>query len=380
VKTLLIEDNPGDARLLRAALADAGATGIEIVEVDRAEAGVAKLAGGDVDVVLLDLELPDSHGLEAVVRIHGAAPRVPIVVLTGHGDEALAMQALHEGAQDYLIKGLVNGELLVRALRYASERLRHEERERAFAAERAAREAAEMAVRAREEFLSIASHELRTPLTSLVLHLQLLQARATAGRPPLTPERLIEGLGSARLLADQLARMVDNLLAAAQIGGRRPLLTLEPIELSALVREVTRRFQLEAARSGCSIELRAEVVTGIWDRTRLDQIVTNLISNAIKYGSGQPIEIEVGAEPRLARLVVRDHGIGIAPEDQERVFGEFERVATWRRRGGLGLGLWIVRKAVDALGGRVVLASELGQGATFTVELPRPVEYGRETP
>ena len=131
------------------------------------------------------------------------------------------------------------------------------------------------------------------------------------------------------------------------------------------------RFRDDFDRSGCDAAICADGnVIGNWDRLRVEQIVTNLVSNAVKYGRGRPVEITVSRAGERARLTVRDHGIGIAPEHQARIFGRFERAVSERHYGGLGLGLWLVRRIVDALGGTIALESELDAGSTFTVELP----------
>ena len=132
------------------------------------------------------------------------------------------------------------------------------------------------------------------------------------------------------------------------------------------------RFQDEAARACCVLDVSApDLVLGRWDRSRLEQVITNMITNALKYGAGKPVDVIVDAVGSQARLAVRDQGVGIAPDDQQRIFDRFERASSTRSFGGIGLGLWIVREIVRAHEGEVRVESELGAGATFTVELPR---------
>ena len=224
------------------------------------------------------------------------------------------------------------------------------------------------AIRVRDEFLSIASHELKTPITTLQLQIQSLLRRADGG----AIEGLGTRLGAAERQVDRLTGLINDLLDISRITGGRLDLNLEDVDLAGVVRDVTARMEEQLARAGCPLTLSSpEAQRGKWDRLRLDQIVTNLLSNAMKYGTGQPIEITVGGSPDTVRLEVRDHGIGIAPEHQSRIFDRFERAVSGRHYGGLGLGLWIVRQIVDALGGSIRVRSAAGEGSTFVVELPR---------
>ncbi|WNG51379.1 PAS domain-containing protein [Archangium minus] len=233
-----------------------------------------------------------------------------------------------------------------------------------------ARVEAERAVRARDEFLTIASHELKTPLTSLGLQLHTLLKRARqSGRPE--DSETVQRLEKAQRQIQKLARMMDELLDVSRVTEGRLRLELGEVDLMQLVREVMERFQEESQRMGTRLTLRGEgPVVGRWDRPKLEQVVTNLVSNAMKYGAGAPVEIQVRSSGALALLEVTDHGIGIAPEDVERIFGKFERAVTVRKYGGFGLGLYIVRQLVEALGGAVDVESAPGRGSTFHLVLP----------
>jgi PAS domain S-box-containing protein len=225
------------------------------------------------------------------------------------------------------------------------------------------------AVRARDEFLSVASHELKTPLTPLNLKLQVL-ARA-AGTKSVTPERLLADIEVMRRQVKRLADLVNDLLDVSRISTGRLVLNLEQVDLSAVVREVAAQFEPQAVKAGCRLELQVEErVVGHWDRLRLEQVVVNLLSNAIKYGAGGPVQVRVETDDERARLLVRDEGIGIEPEHLERIFGKFERAVSERHYGGLGLGLYITKQVVEVMGGTVSAESRPGQGASFHVELP----------
>jgi len=232
---------------------------------------------------------------------------------------------------------------------------------------------AQRAVQRRDEFLSVASHELKTPLTPLNLKLSALSReipRCCEHEP--RAQELQRHLEMARRQLRKLSTLINALFDVSRIAQGR--LTLDPTEtdLGEVLGEVAAWFAPEAARVGSKLWVEGEPhVPGRWDRLRLEQILTNLLSNAIRYGAGRPIHVRVESEGDRARLVVRDEGIGISTEAQERIFGKFERAVSDRHYGGLGLGLHITRGIVEAMGGVIQVESRPGEGSTFTVELPR---------
>jgi PAS domain S-box-containing protein len=231
---------------------------------------------------------------------------------------------------------------------------------------------AQDAVRLRDEFLSIASHELRTPLTPLQLHLQHLEKLAEASTPGLLDPKVQVSLRRTRRQVDRLIALVDSLLDVTRLQSGRLELHREQLDLVALAKEVLGRFSEESERAGSSISLHAEEETiGLWDGLRIEQVLVNLLANALKYGCSRPIEVHVSCAGELATVRVVDHGIGIESGQLERIFGRFERAVSARAYGGLGLGLYIVEQIVQAHEGAVRAESEPGGGATFVVELPR---------
>ncbi|WP_437635395.1 AAA family ATPase [Sorangium sp. So ce854] len=231
---------------------------------------------------------------------------------------------------------------------------------------------AQEAIQRRDEFLLVASHELKTPLTSLQMQAQsferLLRRRALADVPPARIEAMIQILGRQ---TSRLGHLVDELLDGTRLHAGRLSLARAPVDLAALAGEVVERMrpQLAASRCRAQLDLGAPVV-GQWDPDRLEQVVINLLSNAMKYGAGRPILVGVRREADRALLVVRDEGIGIAEADQGRIFERFERAVSVRNFGGLGLGLYIARAIVALHGGSIRVESKPGAGATFFVELP----------
>jgi signal transduction histidine kinase len=223
------------------------------------------------------------------------------------------------------------------------------------------------AIRLRDDFLSIASHELNTPIAALQLSVEGLEAAARSS--PQIVERLVHLITRQ---SRRLGGLVRGLLSVAELQAGRLHVDRATVDLSRVVREIAEEMGPELSRARCQLALLAPgPVEGQWDRTRLEQIVTNLFTNAIKYGGGSPIQVSVEVPaPGLARLMVEDHGIGIEPERLLHVFGRFERAVPATNYGGLGLGLYVVREVATALGGTVTATSTQGSGSTFIVELP----------
>ena len=226
------------------------------------------------------------------------------------------------------------------------------------------------ATRARDEFLSIASHEFKTPITSLGLQAEvLLRMGVPSGEALLSSAQ--PRLRTIHRQTVRLARLVQALLDVTHITAGRIALRPEPLDLASVVRSALDRWRDDLSRAHCPLELRlGESIQGRWDRVRIEQIIDNLVANALKFGAGKPVEVAVEADAASAHLVVRDHGIGIAPDDQRRIFERFERAVPTKHYGGFGLGLWIVRNIVEAHGGEISVSSEPGRGSRFEVTLP----------
>ncbi|WNG49832.1 GAF domain-containing protein [Archangium minus] len=234
-------------------------------------------------------------------------------------------------------------------------------------------EEAHEAILLRDRFLSIASHELRTPLTALRLQAQsVLRGTSPSARQSAQADVTGKVQGICRQV-ERLGHLVDELLDISRLSEGHLSFQLEDVDLAEVLRDVASRFQEELVRSGnrlVKVGLDAPVV-GRWNRLRLEQVVVNLLTNAIKYGQGRPITLRLEVDEEHAWITVRDEGIGIAPRDQERIFERFERAVSEQHYGGFGLGLWIVREIVHRLGGSISVTSRQGAGSAFTVELPR---------
>jgi len=239
----------------------------------------------------------------------------------------------------------------------------------------AAKASAERAVKARDEFFSIASHELKTPLASLKLQAQMRKRKVLKGNfSDFTPDKIVDLCEGDERQVARLTFLVENMLDISKLTSGNFSLVTEDFDMVELVRDITKSLEYSMSQSGneCTVESPAKVM-GRWDRHRVEQVVSNLLTNASKYAAGKPVEVVLSAEENEVTIRVTDHGRGIAPINQKRVFVPFERVLDDKEVSGLGLGLYICRQICEAHGGSVELESELGKGSSFIVRLPRIV-------
>lgn len=467
MRVLIVEDNPGDARLVREILWEAnGMFSIDVAE--KLGQALEFLASKDVDVVLLDLGLPDSRGLETLTRLQARFPHLPIVIMTGSSDETIGVQAVQLGAQDYLVKGQADSRLLRRALVYAIERKKaedallraKEEWELTFNSvpdliaildnqHRIVRVNKAMAARLgmkpeqcaglhcyeavhglacppdfcphtltcqdgkehiaeveeprlggdflvsttptfddrglvagsihvarditerrkieqlKDEFIGMVSHEIRTPLTVII------GAIGTAMSEGIAPEDAMGMLRDAMDSAGALNRIVDNLIELSRCQSNRLELQKEPVDLTAVVEGLTEREKASTASHRVVVDIPAGMPPVHADRTRVELILFNLVSNAAKY-SAESTEIRLSARQQHDFLVVSvsDHGVGIPPDQQPSLFEPFVRLDNPFRAKGLGLGLLVCKRLVEAHGGKIWVESEPGEGSTFSFTLP----------
>ncbi|HNV87237.1 MAG TPA: hybrid sensor histidine kinase/response regulator [Candidatus Omnitrophota bacterium] len=346
VKVLLIEDNPGDARLIREMLRDIKNSVFEIEHCDRLEGALSRLLLKGIDVVLTDLNLPDSEGIETFRRIYAKAPKLPIVVLTGFSDETMGIQTVQEGAQDYLIKQDVSSVLLARTIRYAIER--------------------NFAKLASEELVGTITHELRAPLTVIKEVIsQVLEG--LFGEINEQQRRIF--LMSMESVA-RMARLINNLLDVYKMEGSKAELRKEKTDLGALIKEVVEGLTPKLWEKSLEINMSFPplAVELSLDREKMVQAMTNLISNAIKFTEKGRIEITIAGQGGAGvEVTVSDTGIGIPSEELPKVFGKFEQLsnAAKVKEKGSGLGLYITKRIIELHGGRIWVESEFGKGTKF---------------
>jgi signal transduction histidine kinase len=233
------------------------------------------------------------------------------------------------------------------------------------------REARE-AVRLRDEFLVVAGHELRTPLAALKLQLQGVAGAIHRGQLARDPETWIPRMDTTLAHANRLQQLIDRLLDVSHIASQRVVLDRQEMDLADSWRSVIERHAREANCAGCVVSFESKgPTTGCWDRARVDQVLSSLLGNALKYGAGKPVSVLLEGEGCAVKTFVRDEGVGIDLAAYPRIFERFERAVSVRNYGGFGLGLWIVRELVEAHGGTVGFESRAGLGSTFWLELPR---------
>jgi PAS domain S-box-containing protein len=238
--------------------------------------------------------------------------------------------------------------------------------------ERAALLAAELALCERDDFLSMASHELRSPLSALKLYVQTIREELKTGNLERAIAKLPDRLERVQKQADRIEALISRIMSVSSVAQGNIKLDPQPVDLSALTSAVIASMTEAVQQANCKISLQTPgSIEGFWSPRHIEEVVRNLLQNALKFGRDQPVEVEVGADQTRAWLIVKDHGIGIAEADQERIFERFQRAVDLGNYGGFGVGLWISRQLVKASGGEISVRSKPGQGATFTFSLPR---------
>jgi signal transduction histidine kinase len=369
-----------DHRDMRSFVASCLAPEMRIVAAASGEEAIAVAERDAPDVIVSDEMMSGMTGEELLreLRRRPAMSGLPFIVLTAKADEAFRVRMLASGAQDHVVKPFVPEELRARVANQVAVKRTREILQRALATQRGdiedlaaqlaeRRSAAERAVAVRDEFLATASHELRTPLTALQIRLQgLLAAVGREGGGP----RIGEAAESAMAQVRRLDGLINELLDVTRLEAGPLELELETFDIREAVHAAIDELSEQAERARTPITVAGGAVIGRWDRRRLTRVVSNILGNAIKFGPGSAVLIALERSADRVRLEIRDGGRGIPPEHLPRIFDRFVRAAPMREYGGLGLGLYIARRIVEAHEGTIAAESAPGRGATVTVELP----------
>jgi signal transduction histidine kinase len=364
-RVLLVEDSAGDARLIREMFRNEKPGSYELTHLSRMDEAITHLAKSETDIVLIDMGLPDEHGLNTMRRARAAAPGVPVIVLTGLDDEVLAAQAMKEGAEDYLIKDEIENRALPRALRHAIERHRLQTESELIRTQQ---------LQFKDEFLSHVSHELRSPLTAIYQFVTIL-LDAVAGELNLKQGECLEIV---LRNVSELQSMIDDLLEVTRMQAGKLIIEPQQTSVSDEITYTVNTF-LETA-AGKEITLSYDTTTPVpsvfADPTRLRQILLILFDNAIKFTpQGGTVKVQAQRfekDPGFVRVEVSDSGCGVIPSMAEKIFDRLHQVASSASppRKGLGLGLYICKELVLRQGGEIWVESSPRQGASFSFTLP----------
>jgi len=370
VNVLLVEDNLGDARLTRELLAETNHGGFRVRHTTTLAGALDHLKGtgpeNACDVILFDLSLPDSHGLEGIAHIQGARPDLPVVVLTGTDDRTISIEAVQAGAQDYLVKGHGDGEMIARAIRYSVER------KRAHMQLLEAKERAEIANRAKSEFLANMSHELRTPLNAIIGFAEVMESEIMG---PIGRDCYRDYAHDIKTSGMHLLEIISDILDLSKVEAGKVEMQEATIELPRVIIACLKLIDERAKLA--SVYLWNHVLSDLppvrADERKLKQILINLLSNAVKFTpAGGHVTVTARVDDTGIVIAVSDTGIGIAPGDIPRALSPFTQIENTmsRRFDGTGLGLPLADSLARLHGGTLTVASAVGKGTTVTITLP----------
>lgn len=387
-KLLIVDDLPENLLALDALIQGEDR---EVHQAQSAEQALSLLLEHEFALAILDVQMPGMNGFELAELMRGTEKtrNIPIVFVSAAGREMnYAFKGYESGAVDFLHKPLdtlaVKSKVsvfvdLFRQRKALDRQLQALERSREEQAQllaqlETARGELERAVRMRDDFMSIVSHEVRTPLNGLILEAQLRRMHLSRGNlAAFSEDRLKAMVERDERQINSLIRLVEDMLDVSRIRTGKLSIRPKAFDLSHLVHGLVENFAAQASALQTRIELaHCDPLQGEWDEFRIEQVLANLLSNALRYGERKPVQVRVFAEGDMACVQVQDQGIGIDAQNQQRIFQQFERVAAQQASGGLGLGLYISEQIVLAHGGRIQVDSQVGAGALFSVYLPLP--------
>jgi signal transduction histidine kinase len=385
-KLLIVDDLPENLLALEALIRREDRTVYKALSADEA---LSLLLQHEFAMAILDVQMPGMNGFELAELMRGTekTKNIPIVFVSAAGRERnYAFKGYESGAVDFLHKPLdihaVKSKVNVfvdlfrqsKAMKQQVEALEQSRREQEALLQQlqSTQLELEQAVRMRDDFMSIVAHEVRTPLNGLILETQLRKMHlARDNAAAFTLDKMHAMVDRDERQIKSLIRLIEDMLDVSRIRTGKLSIRPNHFDLVKLVSTLLENFaqQIEAAETEVSFSA-PEPVEGQWDEFRIEQVVTNLLTNALRYGGRSPVQVRVYREGNEARVEVKDHGIGISEENQKRIFQQFERVSAKTVVAGLGLGLFISEQIVAAHGGSIVVESEINEGALFRVCLP----------
>ncbi|WP_061238974.1 hybrid sensor histidine kinase/response regulator [Ectopseudomonas composti] len=385
-KVLIVDDLPENLLALSSLIQTEDRI---IFQASSADEALSLLLEHEFALAILDVKMPGMNGFELAELMRGTekTKHIPIIFVSAVGrDMDYAFRGYESGAVDFLHKPLSPFEVRSKVAMFV-ELYRHRkalslqlevveaarrEQEALLVELRETQGELQKAVQMRDVFMSIASHELRTPLNGLILDVQLRRLRLEQGRmEAFTPDKLLDMVARDERQIRSLSRLIDDMLDVSRIRTGKLSVRPEPGDLGVLAGNVVESLMSQFAHNGSRIELQVDGPAPVMmDEFRIEQVLANLLTNALRYGGGKPVSVRVWVDGDTARAEVRDQGLGISEADQQRVFEQFERVSGNSVAQGLGLGLFISEQIVQAHEGRIELSSRLGEGSCFCVVLP----------
>ncbi len=386
VNLLIVDDLPENLLALDALLQ---APGVHVHQAESAEQALELLLRHEFALAILDVQMPGMDGFQLAELMRGTerTKQIPIVFVSAAGRELdYAFKGYESGAVDFMHKPLdahaVRSKVSVFVDLYRSrkrlarqlEALEESRREQEVLLDELRNTKAELenAVRMRDDFMSVVSHELKTPLNTLILEVQLRKLQLSRNNLAAFDESKLRGMvDKDERQIQSLIRLIDDMLDVSRIRTGKLSIRPSRFDLAQLVGNVVESFAAQMEAKGCQLQLeRSEPIVGVWDEFRIEQVLANLLTNAMRYGAGQPVRVSVAPCPEGACIEVRDQGIGISSKSLARIFCQFERAEGSEGSAGLGLGLLIADQIVKALGGGIQVESEEGRGSLFRVLLP----------
>ena len=390
-KLLIVDDLPENLRALDALIRDDQR---QVFQALSGEEALSLMLEHEFALAILDVQMPGMDGFELaeLMRATSRTRNIPIVFVSAAGRELnYAFKGYETGAVDFLYKPLDPDAVRSKVNVFVTlDQQRREMKRQMDALELARREQevllrelnatqAELqrSLRMRDEFMSLVAHELRTPLNTLFLETQMRSLQLKRGNlPAFNPDQMGGMIKRDERQIKAMIRLIDDMLDVSRMKSGTLSIRPGKVELMGLLERVVNDLSLQAAAAGCNVSLAPhEPVEGWWDEFRVEQVVVNLLTNALRYGGGGQVEVSVHKEDDKVhgcnvRIDVRDFGKGIAPDFIERIFEPYERGARAGEPKGLGLGLYISRQLATSHGGRLTVDSAVGQGATFSLTLP----------